>query len=122
MHASDFRDIEKDNILSVAKEMKEKGCPLVVIIGYIDKEGKPVIEYSFDDSGNIITYRCFNEYKLPSITSIYKTAAEWFEEEISEFMGVEFEGLEKKGRLFLPEEFDGSGRILVSSLSELRKR
>lgn len=122
MHVSDFRDINKDKILSIAKEMKEKGCPLVVIIGYTDKEGRPVIAYSFDDSGNIITFRCLNEYKLPSITGIYKTAAAWFEEEISELMGVEFEGLEKKGRLFLPEEFDGSGQILVSTLSELRKK
>jgi hypothetical protein len=31
------------------------------------------------------------------------------------------EGLKKLGRLFLPDDFDGSGQILVLPISELKK-
>lgn len=121
MHKADFNDISREQIIETAKAKKEKGCSLAVIAGYTDKEGKPVIAYSYDDRGNIETYKCTNESSVKSITSVYGIAAEWFEEEISELMGIEFIGLEKKGRLFLPEEFDGSGQIIVSPLSELKK-
>lgn len=122
MHKADFSDISKSMIPEIAKKMKGNGCSIVVITGYTDKEGKPVVAYSYDVDGEVKTYKCTGEWKVPSITDIYGTAAEWFEEEISELMGVEFEGLNKKGRLFLPEEFDGSGQIIVSPLSELRKK
>lgn len=122
MHKADFNEIGKEQIIEIAREKKEKGCSLTVIVGYTDKEGEPVIAYSYDDNGSIQTYKCTNEKSVESITPVYETAAEWFEEEISELMGIEFAGLEKKDRLFLPEEFDGSGHIIVSSLSELRKK
>lgn len=122
MHKADFRDINKKQILSTAEEMKKKGCALVVISGYVDKEGKTCLAYSYDVGGAVVTYKCTGENSVPSITEVYGTAAEWFEEEISELMGVEFKGLKNCGRLFLPEEFDGSGQIIVSSLEELRKK
>jgi Ni,Fe-hydrogenase III component G len=119
MHKADFNDIDKSMILQVARKMKSNSCPLAAIVGYVDKEGKPVVAYSYDVNGDVKTYKCTGEKKVPSLTNIYGTAAEWFEEEISELMDVEFEGLVNKGRLFLPEEFDGSGQIIVSPLSEL---
>lgn len=122
MHDADFREINSEEVIGIAKEKKNSNCPLVVIIGYVDKDSKPVISYSYDVNGAIETYKCQNVTTIPSITGIYGTAAEWFEEEISEFMGTKFKGLENKGRLFLPEEFDGSGQIIVTPLSELRKR
>lgn len=121
MHKADFKEMTGEQIVSVAKEKKDSGCTLVVIVGYYDKEGKPVITYSYDVNGAIETFCCRGESTLPTITGIYGLAAEMFEEEISELMEVKFEGLDKKGRLFLPEEFDGSGQILVTSMSELRK-
>ena len=37
-------------------------------------------------------------------------------------MNMKFDGLNRSGRLFLPEEFkDGEGQILVMPLSELKK-
>lgn len=122
MHKADFRDITKEQIIKIAEEKKRNGCFLTVIVGYHDKDGKPVIAYSYDSNGDIETYKCSNENVLPSITPVYGAAAEWFEEEISELMEVKFEGLEKKDRLFLPEEFDGSGQIIVTPLSELREK
>lgn len=122
MHRADFSDISKNMIPEIAKKMKGNGCSLVVIAGYADKEGKPVVAYSYDVDGEVKTYKCTGEWNVPSLTGIYGTAAEWFEEEISELMGMEFEGLNKTGRLFLPEEFDGSGQIIVSPLSELNKK
>ncbi|MDI6617627.1 MAG: NADH-quinone oxidoreductase subunit C [Clostridiales bacterium] len=121
MHKADFTEITKDKILDIASEKNRSGCPIVVIAGYIDTEGRPVVSYSYDVMGQIETYKCIDEKVLPSITKVYGTAAEWFEEEISELMDVEFEGLDSKKRLFLPEEFDGTGQILVSPLSKLKK-
>ena len=121
MHGADFKEIKKDKIIEIARDKKQKKCPLIVIVGFVDKEGKPTVSYSFDVHGAVETYTYKDGGVIPSITSVYGVAAEWFEEEISEFMGVEFEGLQKKGRLFLPEEFDGSGQIFVSSMSELKK-
>lgn len=122
MHKADFREINKDQITRIAKEKKHNGCSLVVMTGYVDKEGKAVIAYSYDSKGAVETFKCIGENEVPSITDVYGTAAEWFEEEISELMDVTFTGLCKKGRLFLPEEFDGSGQILVAPMSELRKK
>lgn len=122
MHKADFRDISKGEIVKKAEEMKKNGCTLTVITGYVDKEGNPVISYCYDVDGELETYKLSGEKNIPTITGVYGTAAEWFEEEISELMDVKFEGLEMKGRLFLPDEFDGSGQIIVSSLSELRDK
>lgn len=121
MHESNFREISKNEIRSISKEMKDKGNTIVAITSYLDDEKKPVITYSYDANGDIKSFKCIGESRVLSITDIYGTAAEWFEEEINELMGIEFEGLEVKNRLFLPDEFDGSGEIIVSSLSELKK-
>lgn len=119
MHKADFREITKDDVVRVASEMKSKGCSIVTIAGYVDKENKPVVAYSYDVNGNVVTYSLIGESVIPSITGIYGVAAEWFEEEITELMKVDFDGLNNKGRLFLPDEFDGSGQILVTPMSEL---
>lgn len=37
-------------------------------------------------------------------------------------MDIEFDGLNKGDRLFLPDDFDGSGQILVTPMEELRKK
>lgn len=121
MHKADFKEIRNDEVVKIAEKMKMEKYQLTVITGYADKEGKPVISYSYDVGGNIQTYKLTGDETIPSITGVYGAAAEWFEEEIAELMGIEFEGLDKKDRLFLPEEFDGSGQIIVSSLSELAK-
>lgn len=121
MHKAYFRETGKGEILDIARQKKNEGCSLAVIVGYVDGEGKPVIAYSYDVGGNIETYSCIGENVVPSITCIYGTGAEWFEQEIEELMGVKFEGLKKKDRLFLPEDFDGTGNILVTPMSELKK-
>lgn len=120
MHGADFREISSNEVLKIAKEKKQKEYPLVVITSFMDKDDKPVVCYSYDVDGAIQTYKCIGESALPSIVDIYGVAAQWFEEEINEFMGVEFKGHKIERRLFLPDEFDGSGQILVKPMSELR--
>lgn len=121
MHKFDSTYITKEELIPIAEKMLSEKRRLVIMNGYVDKEGNNVVAYNFDIDGDIKTYLCKGYSLLPSLTPIYKGSAQWCEEEICEMMPIDFEGLEKSGRLFLPEEFDGSGQILVMPLSELKK-
>lgn len=121
MHKFDSTDITKEELIPIAEKMLKEKRRLVIMNGYVDKEGKNVVAYNFDIDGDIKTYLCKGYSMLPSLTPIYGGSAQWCEEEICEMMPIDFEGLNKSGRLFLPEEFDGSGQILVMPLSELKK-
>lgn len=121
MHKFDSTYITNEELLPIAKKMLEEKRRLVIMNGYVDKEGNNVVAYNFDIDGDIKTYLCKGYSVLPSLTHIYKGSAQWCEEEICEMMPIDFEGLNKSGRLFLPEEFDGSGQILVMPLAELKK-
>ena len=62
------------------------------------------------------------ESVLPSIEPVYDLAAQWAEREITELIGVTFEGLDTSKRLFMPDNLlEGNGQILVMPLAELRK-
>lgn len=111
-----------EELLPLAEKMFNEKRKLVIINGYIDKTGKKSIVYNFDIDGIVETYIVRGENKVPSLTTIYKGSAQWCEEEICEMMGVEFDGLVKSDRLFLPDDFDGSGQILVMPLNELREK
>lgn len=115
-------ELKKDELLKFAKEMIERKHRLVIMNGYVDTEGKNVIAYNFDVNGKLTTYTLRGESTVPSITGIYGGAAQWCEEEICEMLPIKFEGLEKFDRLFLPEEFNGKGQILVMPINELKKR
>lgn len=121
MHESDICYVIKEELIPTAEKMFEEKRRLVIMNGYVNKEGENVIAYNFDIDGNIRTYICKGYNKLPSLVPIYKGSAQWCEEEICEMMPMEFEGLEKGDRLFLPDDFDGSGQILVVPMSELKK-
>jgi Ni,Fe-hydrogenase III component G len=121
MHKFDCTVITKEEVVTTAKKMLEEKRRLVIMNGYIDKEDNNVVAYNFDIDGNIKTYLCKGYRVLPSLTPIYGGSAQWCEEEICEMMPMEFEGLNKSGRLFLPDDFDGSGQILVLPISELKK-
>lgn len=121
MHKFDGVNILKEELIPLVKKMLEEKRRLVIMNGYVDKEGDNVVAYNFDIDGDIKTYLCKGYKVLPSITSIYGGSAQWCEEEICEMMPIDFEGLDKTGRLFLPDDFDGSGQILVMPLSELKK-
>lgn len=121
MHNYECVEINRDELLPLATKMLKDKRRLVIMNGYVDKEGKNVVIYHFDIDGDIKSFSVRGYDSIPSITRIYKGSAQWCEEEICEFMPIEFQGLRKSGRLFLPEEFDGSGQILVLPLSELKK-
>lgn len=121
MHKFEGINLTKEELIPLCKKMLEEKRRLVIMNGYIDKEGNKVVAYNFDIEGDIKTYLCKGYDSLPSITHIYQASAQWCEEEIQEMMPIKFEGLNKSNRLFLPEEFDGSGQILVMPLSELKK-
>jgi hypothetical protein len=121
MHKFDSISITKEELIPISEKMLSEKRRLVIMNGYIDKEGNNVVAYNFDIDGDIKTYLCKGYTVLPSLTRIYGGSAQWCEEEICEMMPIDFEGLNKSGRLFLPEEFDGSGQILVMPLAELKK-
>ncbi|MEO2507070.1 NADH-quinone oxidoreductase subunit C [Clostridium paraputrificum] len=122
MHDFNGIEIKKEDLLDSVKTMYKEKRRLVMINGYINENKENVIAYNFDVNGDITTYLVKGEEVLPSITPIYSASARWAEEEIEEMMNMKFEGLDRSGRLFLPEEFkDGEGQILVMPLSELKK-
>lgn len=115
-------DIAKDQIVPVAEKMRKEGRMLIMIHAFIDKEGRMDISYDYAVDGVIESYHVVDETCVPSIGTIYDTAAEWPEREINELYNVEFEGLDVSKRLFLPEdmlETQGKGQIMVTPLSEL---
>ncbi|KYH35630.1 respiratory-chain NADH dehydrogenase, 30 Kd subunit [Clostridium tepidiprofundi DSM 19306] len=121
MENSGIVKISREELLPLAEKMSNEKRRLIIMNGYIDKDGNNVVVYNFDVDGQIITYECRGCSTLPTVTHIFKGAAQWCEEEISEMMPIEFEGLDKSGRLFLPEEFDGTGQILVMPIDDLKK-
>lgn len=114
-------EILASNLIEIIKSCKEQSGRLVALNGYINEEKNNVLVYTFEFSDCRKMYFVKNISEVTSITDIYK-GAEWFEEEIEEMMPVKFIGLERKGRLFLPEEFSaGEGQILIMPLNELKK-
>ena len=113
-------DIGKDDIIPVAKRMRENGIPLTMIHGHIDENGKPVVSYEYEVGAGIESYTVEGEWSVPSIVSIYDLGAEWAEREIMELMEIVFEGLDTSKRLFLPENMiNEQGHIIVTPMDEL---
>lgn len=115
-------DIGKEQILPLAERMRREGRQLVMIHGFINKEGLMDISYDYAVDPAIESYHVVGETTLPSIGDIYDTAATWPERELNELFAVEFEGLDTSKRLFLPEdmlETQGKGQIMVMPLKEL---
>ena len=117
-------DISIDEIVPTAEKMRKNGIYLVMIHGFLNEEGKADISYDYAAGAAVESYHVVGETKLPSISAIYDTAAEWPERELNEFYGWEFEGLDVSKRLFLPEDMledQGKGQIMVTPLEELRR-
>ncbi|EYE88379.1 hypothetical protein Q428_08245 [Fervidicella metallireducens AeB] len=116
-------EIKKEEIVPLAEKKKKEGIRLLMIQGYVDKEGQVVVCYQYEVGNCIESYKITGEAELPSISHIYDLAAAWPEEELYELMGVNFQGLEMRGRLFMPDTtLEGRGQILVTPLSELKKK
>ena len=114
--------ITKDQIVPVAEKMRAEGVQLIMIHGYLDNDGTPVISYEYSMGPMVDSYEVRGESVLPSIEPVYDLAAQWAEREITELIGVTFEGLDTSKRLFMPDNLlEGNGQILVMPLSELRK-
>ena len=117
-------DISKDQIVPVAEKMRKNGVWLTMIHGFLNKDGVPDISYDYQVEPQIESYHVVGETVVPSISSIYDTAAEWPERELNEIFGWTFEGLDVSKRLFLPEDMleeQGKGHIMVTPIEELRK-
>lgn len=116
--------ITRDEIIPIAGKMRNDGMSLIMIHGYLDKTGKPIIRYDYAVGSLVESYSVEGETVFPTISHIYDTAAEWPERELNELFGWTFEGLDVSKRLFLPEdmlETEGKGQIMVKPLEELRK-
>ncbi len=117
-------EITKDEIVPIAERMRRKEIILVMIHGFLDKEGRPDISYEYAVGTTLESYHVVGETVVPSISEIYDVAAEWPERELNELFGWTFEGLDTSKRLFLPYDLmedQGKGQIMVKPLSELRK-
>ena len=114
--------ITKDQVLPIAEKMRADGVQLIMIHGYLDNDGTPVISYEYSLGPVVDSYEVRGEHVLPSIEPVYDLAAQWAEREITELIGVTFEGLDTSKRLFMPDNLlEGNGQILVMPLAELRK-
>ena len=114
--------IEKDQIVPLAERMRKAGHFLVMIHGFLNKDGQLDVSWDYAVDPAVESYHIVGEMKLPSIGEIFDTAAIWPERELNELFGVEFEGLDMSKRLFLPEDMleeQGKGQIMVTPLSEL---
>jgi len=117
--------ITKEQIVPIARQMKDAGNFLVMIHAFIDKDGNMDISWDYAVNPGIESYHVVGETKVPSLGELYSTSAEWPERELNELFGIEFEGLDVSQRLFLPEEMldpEGKGQIMVMPLSELREK
>ena len=122
MQENKVTQITRDQVVPLAERMKKAGRYLVMIHGWLDKDGQPVVSWDYSVPPAIEKYQVVGETKFPSISGIYDTAASWPERELNEIFGFEFEGLDMSKRLFLPEdmlEAQGKGQIMVTPLSEL---
>jgi len=116
-------EISKEQVLSVAQQMRDENRLLVMIHGHLEKDGTPVVTYDYDDGANLLSYEVRGESVLPSVSGIYDQAAAWPEREINELMPITFEGVNCDKRLFLPDNLlDGKGQIIVTPLNELREK
>jgi Ni,Fe-hydrogenase III component G len=115
--------IKKEEILPTAERMRTEGRMLVMIHGYVDKDGQNVVSYDYAVGQAVESYFICGEKLLPSIGAIYDQAAIWPERELTELMGLEFSGLDTSERLFLADNMQsGQGQIIVTPLAELREK
>ena len=118
-------DITSEQIVPIAERMRKDGRYLVMIHAFIDKDGRMDVSYDYAVESVIESYHVVGEMKLPTLSGVYDTAAEWPERELNELFGIEFEGLDVSKRLFLPEdmlETQGKGQIMVTPLKELAEK
>ena len=116
-------EITKDEIVPLARQKRSEGVFLIMIHGFLDKDGRPDISYEFANGPDVDSYHIVGETTVLSISSIYDAAAEWPERELNELYGWTFEGLDVSKRLFLPEDLleeQGKGQIMIKPLEELR--
>lgn len=115
--------ITKEQIVPTARQMRQEGRLLVMIHGYLDKDGVPVVSYDYEDGANVLSFEVRGEAVLPTISGVYDQAAAWPEREINELLPISFEGLDCSDRLFLPDSMlEGKGQILVMPMNELREK
>lgn len=116
-------EITVSEIIPLAKKMRSEGRLLVMIHGYVNKEGQVILSYEYEIGKGVVSYDVVAEGPVPSISEIYSMAAKWAELELYELIGIEFEGLDTSQRLFLSDTMmEGQGQILVTPLSELRAK
>lgn len=112
--------ITKDEIVPLAKKMREQGVTLAMIHAFKEDDGTANVSYEYQTEKGVDSYTVIGESVLPSISEIYDLAAEWPEREIMELMDITFEGVDTSERLFLPESMlSEQGQILISPMEEL---
>lgn len=116
-------EITKEEIVPLAKKMREEGRVLAMIHAFKEDDGTFIVSYEYETEKGVDSYTVTGENVLPTISEIYDKAAEWPEREISELLDLTFEGLDTSQRLFLPESMlNEQGQILITPMDELIAR
>lgn len=101
--------VAKENLVELVKELKEQGFVHLSLITGVDRKDKLEVVYhlhNLEKNEYIAVKTETLDERVPSITSIYKSA-DWDEREQYDLMGIVFEGHPNLKRLFLPESWVG---------------
>jgi len=97
----------KGDLKKIAETLREKFKSHLSMITCIDTGKDFEIIYHFDINGNLFNLITFTSRAIPkisSITDIYPVA-DFYEREIMDLFGVEFEGHPKPRRFILPDNW-----------------
>ena len=70
MQENKVTQITRDEVVPLAERMKKAGRYLVMIHGWLDKDGQPVVSWDYSVPPAVECYRVVGETKLPSIGEI----------------------------------------------------
>ena len=77
MQAYQVIPISAADVVPTAQRMREAERMLIMIHGYVNKDGKNVISYEYAVGDKIESYVVTGAETLPTISPIYSTAAAW---------------------------------------------
>ena len=63
-------EITKDEIVPLARQKRSEGVFLIMIHGFLDKDGRPDISYEFANGPDVDSYHIVGETTVPSISSM----------------------------------------------------
>ncbi len=101
--------VEKSTLIEELNNLKNQGYDYLILMSAVDyKKYREVVYHlgSYNDNRKIVLKVRTEDDILQSSTPLWG-AANWFEREIYDLMGIKFEGHPNLKRIFLPEGWHG---------------